>query len=183
VVGSEPGVVASGFSRTRNVRLETAFRESTVAGATIDSGSTVKATVNGREVAYDADLRARTVDLQRIGRAFNVPALTVDRYASDINAHVTAIGQGTDPKAMTVSARGEVTDSTILGGRIPQLSFDANLSGDTLTAKAAGSFSRFDPRWSVGAKCQRDRGRSPGREAIVANVVGVTPESIEARPG
>ena len=95
VVGSEPGAVVSerrdvvsGFSRTRTVRLETAFRESTVAGAAIAPGSTVNATINGRQVAYQAEISAKGVDLQRIGREFNVPALAVERYRSDINAHI-----------------------------------------------------------------------------------------------
>jgi hypothetical protein len=176
VVGSEPR-----GAKTRNVQLAATFRESTVAGATIGEGSTVKATMAGRQVSYDAEVSANGVDLQRIGRAFNVPALAVDRYASDINARVTASGEGTDPKAMTVTARGEITDSTILGGRIPQLSFDANLAGDTLTAKATGSFSGFDPAEISGREAAK--GTIAGQldaTAALANVSsGVTPESVE----
>ena len=188
VVGSEAQSAGSGLGRTppssrmRHVRLETAFRESTVAGAAIAPGSTVKATLSGRHVAYEADLRAQGVDLQRIGREFNVPALAVDRYRSDIDAHISANGQGTDPKTMTVAARGAVTDSTILGGRIPQLSFDANLAGDTLNAKVTGSFGGFDPAVVSGREAAR--GTVAGHldaAAVVANVSGgVTLETVEA---
>ena len=62
-----------------------------------------------------------------------------------MNAHVTANGEGTDPKTMTLAARGEVAQAAILGGRISQLSFDATLAADTLRAKAAGSVAGFDP--------------------------------------
>ena len=178
VVGSEPGAVVSGFSRTRNVRLETAFRESTVAGAAIAPGSTVNATIDGRQVAYQAEISAKGVDLQRIGREFNVPALAVERYRTEINARIAGEGEGTDPKTMTVAARGELAESTILGGRIPQLTFDANLAGDTLNAKAVGSL-----RWIRSRRDQRPR-RGQGRRRGTAGRRGNRQERVGRRqPG
>jgi hypothetical protein len=163
------------------VRLEATFRDSTVAGAAIASGSRVKAAMAGGQVTYDADVTAKDVDLQRIAREFNVPALALDRYASDIDAHVIASGEGTDPKTMTVTARGEVADAAILGGRIAQLTFDGNLAADTLKVKAAGSFAGFDPAALTGREAAK--GVVAGQldaEAVVANVsAGVTPESVE----
>ena len=187
VVGSEPGRrpsdrVGSGFSRTRNVRLDATFRDSTIAGASIASGSRVTAAMAGSRVTYDADVTVNDVDLQRIGREFNLPALAVDRYASDIDAHVVANGEGTEPRTMTVTARGEVANATVLGGRISQLTFDANLAGDTLTAKAAGSFSGFDPAAISGREAAK--GVVAGQlnaEAVVANLSSgvITAESVE----
>ena len=164
-----------------SVQLDAALRDSTVAGANIESGSTVKTTINGQRVSYDADVRANDVDLQRIGRAFDIPALAVDRYASNINAHLAAHGEGTDPKAMTLTARGEITDSTILGGRIPELAFDATIDGDAVQGRAGGSFGGFDPAVLSGRSAAK--GTVAGRldvDATVTNVsAGVTPESVE----
>ena len=46
---------------------------------------------------------------------------------------------------MDVTARGTLTDSTILGGTIPALDFDGSLVRDTAHVKATGSFAGFDP--------------------------------------
>jgi autotransporter translocation and assembly factor TamB len=176
--------VVSGFSRTdtRSIRLSATFRESAIAGATIEPGSTVKATVDGARIAYEADITAKGVDPQRIGREFNVPALTAERYRGEINARIAGTGEGTDPRTMTVAAKGEVTDSTILGGRIPQLAFDANLAGDTLDAKAVGSFAGFDPAALSGR--EEAKGVVAGQvdaQATVTNVsAGVSLDSVGA---
>src|SRR4029077_10797672 len=109
------------------------------------------------------------------------PALAVDRYATRIDTHVVANGEGTDLKTMTVTAHGEVADATVLGGRIQQLTFDANFAGDTLKAKAAGSFTGFNPATISGREAATGvvAGELDG-EAVVANVsLGVTAESVE----
>ena len=111
-----------------------------------------------------------------------MPALAVERYRTEINARIAGKGEGTDPKTMTVAARGEVTESTILGGRIPQLTFDANLAGDTLNAKAVGAFAGFDPAAISGR--DEAKGAVAGQldaEASVRNVsAGVSLDSVEA---
>ena len=50
--------------------------------------------MSGRQVRYQADVTASGVDLQRIGREFNVPALAAERYQTTINARVTARRRG-----------------------------------------------------------------------------------------
>ena len=173
----------------RTTRVDATFRDSTIAGASIASGSRVTASMDGRRVTYDADITATDVDVQRIGREFKVPALAVDRYATAIDVHVVANGEGpstslapaTALQTMTVTAHGEVADATVLGGRIQQLAFDANLAGDTLKAKAAGSFTGFNPATISGRAAAK--GVVAGElnaEAVVANVSsGVTAESVE----
>src|SRR5439155_14310390 len=130
------------------------FAPSTVAGAHIAQGSTAGFTFAGApavpstrpaDIGYTADVTVSDVDLQRVGQAFNVPALDADRYKSSINAHVTARGTGTDPKALNVTASGAIADSTVMGGRIPNLTFDANVANDTAHVKANGAFADFDP--------------------------------------
>jgi translocation and assembly module TamB len=174
------------------------FQPSTVAGARIEQGSTAgfsyantggAATGLGRrsaegakaaDVGYDADVTVSNVDLQRIGGAFNVSALESDRYKSDINGHVTASGKGTDPKAMDVTANGTITDSTVMGGRIPNLAFDARLAEDNAHVKANGSFAGFDPAVASGKPATKGTvGGTLDVDATVSGVSsGVTPDTV-----
>jgi hypothetical protein len=85
------------------------------------------------------------LDLERVGRAFNVAALAEERYRSSINGHVVAKGRGTDPQRLDITATGSLTDTALLGGAIPALTFDAALADDTAHVKANGTFSGFDP--------------------------------------
>src|SRR5438874_5910435 len=146
------GSVTTGKNATQNVKGDAKFLPSTLAGATIAGGSTVGFTMNGYAIGYAADATVSDVDLERIGRAFNVPALASDRYKSRINAHLVANGRGTTPKDMELTARGSITDTTLMGGTIPQLDFDATLGGDTARVKADGRFADFDPAVASGRK-------------------------------
>ena len=65
---------------------------------------------------------------------------------------------------MDLTANGTLTDTAILGGRIPQLAFDAALAQDTLHVKAVGTFAGFDPAVVSGeAGAERHGRRHPGR--------------------
>ena len=171
--------VVSGFSRTV---VDLRFQPSTVAGATIAAGSTAGVTLNGSDIAYRADATVADLDLERLGREFNVPALATERYRSSINGHVAASGRGTTPATLDVTANGTLTDSSILGGTIPQLAFDASVARDTAHVKANGSFAGFDPAVATGKP--EVKGSVAGTLAVDATVAhlssGVTPESVEA---
>jgi autotransporter translocation and assembly factor TamB len=176
------GTIVTGANATQHVKVDARFERSTLAGATIAGGSTVGATIDGKAIGYSADATVNDLDLERIGREFKVPALATDRYKSTINAHIVANGRGTTPQEMQLTARGSLTDTTIMGGSIPQLDFDASLADDTAHVKANGSFSAFDP--AVASGNEQLKGTVGGTldvDATVANVsAGVTPESVEA---
>src|SRR5207249_10806325 len=91
-----------------NVKGDLKFAPSTVAGAHIAQASTVSFGLQGKDVSYSADATVSDLDLERVGEQFKVPALATERYRSTINAHVTANGAGTDPKAMRVTAAGAI---------------------------------------------------------------------------
>jgi autotransporter translocation and assembly factor TamB len=154
------------------LRAEARFADSTVAGARIVDGSTVDVTMRGRDLAYQADVRVAGADLQRLGREFNVPALADRRYQSDLNAHVVASGRGRDPRTMTVTAHGTVSDSTIAGGRIPHLTFDATIENDAAQVKATGSVADFDP--SQLAARQSLQGTVTGNFDVQATIAGLS---------
>ena len=96
-----------------------AFRESTVAGAAIAPGSTVNATINGRQVAYQADaMRERRSAAHRPGvqrpgargRPLRAPRST---------ATIAGKGAGTDPQDDDGYGARDADRSTILGGHDP----------------------------------------------------------------
>jgi translocation and assembly module TamB len=156
------------------------FERSTLAGATIDPGSTVGVTMRGKDLAYRADATVHGLALQRIGSEFKVAALAVERYKSDINAHVTASGRGTKPADIDLIANGRLTDTAIMGGRIPQLNFTATLARDNAHLAADGAFAGFDPAAASGKPAMR--GMVGGRLSVDATVDqlsrGVTPDTI-----
>ena len=53
---------------------------------------------------------------------------------------------------MTLDASGTLTDSEFLGGRLPDLRYDAHLAQDTLTGRADGRFEGFNPARLLGRK-------------------------------
>ena len=177
------GTVVTGSSRPANaLRGDARFQPSTVAGAKIAAGSTVGFTMDGDAIGYRADATVSDLNLQRVGEEFRIPALAADRYKSSINGHVVANGRGTKLDEMDVTANGTLADTTILGGTVPQLAFDAALARDTARVKANGSFAGFDP--AVIADKPEVKGTVGGNldvDATVANVSrGVTVDSVRA---
>ena len=171
--------VVSGFSRTT---VDVRFEPSTVAGAHIASGGTAGVVLNGSDVSYTADVDVAGLDLQRVGEQFQLPALADARYASAINGHVTAKGRGTAAADLAIDAQGTLHDSSILGGQVAQLTFDASLADDTAHVKATGGFSEFDP--AVASGHASVKGTVAGTLDVDATLTdvssGVTPDSVEA---
>ena len=98
---------------------------------------------------------------------FKVEALARPEYDSRINGTFDVTGSvprtpsGTRRAAadappviatMTLEASGTLTDSEFLGGRLPELRFDAHLDQDTLTGRADGRFEGFNPARLTGRK-------------------------------
>ena len=168
--------------RATSLSADLRFQPSTVAGARIAAGGTAGVTIHGADVVYRADVAVADLDLQRVGEQFRVPALATDRYKSALNGHIVANGHGTTPATMDATATGTLTDSSILGGTIPQLDFNAAIARDTAHVKAAGSFAGFDP--AVASGKPEAKGRVAGTldvDAIVAHMSsGVTPDSVQA---
>ena len=138
-----------------SVRGDVRLAESDVPGAHLVHGSTVTFSMKsgGRsapQIDYTADVTAERVDLQEVGRAFAVKALEEDRYRTLLNVHAQAAGRGTSPASMEATLRGELTDSTLFAGRVPQLAFDARLDHDDLRVKAAGTVADIDPGLATG---------------------------------
>src|SRR5436190_3496743 len=176
------GTVTTGKQTTQHVKADLKFQPSTVAGTEIAGGSTASATVDGKAIAYAADATVAKLDLQEIGKQFDIPALAADRYKSDINGHLTANGSGTTPKEMNVTATGTLTDTTVMGGHVPNLAFDAQMADDTAHVKVNGTFEGFDPAdLSANPKLKGSVGGSVDVDATVTDLsAGVTVDSVQA---
>ena len=144
----------------------------------------MNATINGRQVAYQADDqregRRPAADRPRVQRAGAGGRAIPHR---DQRHGLRASGEGTDPKTMTVAARGELTESTILGGHIPQLTFDAQSRWRHAERESGRQLRRIRSR---GDQRPRRGSRAPSRDSWTrrrpsANVsAGVSLDSVEA---
>ncbi len=161
--------------------------DSEIPGAHVarDSAVTFSVKSNGAttpQVDYQADLTAANADLQQIGRAFAIKSLDDDRYRTMLNIRVQASGHGTSPASMEAAVRGDLTDSSLLGARVPALMFDAMLEHDTLHVKATGDVADVDPSVASGRpQIKGTLAASIGVDATVTNLsAGVDLHSIEA---
>jgi autotransporter translocation and assembly factor TamB len=112
------------------------------------------------------------LDLQRIGRVFDLPALDQDLYATRLNGQVSSEGVGTSPADLDIAARGRLGQSAVAGAMIPDLTFDGTYADDHLHVIANGGFTDVDPS-RVGARASL-AGRLAGRFDVDATLDGVS---------
>ncbi|HUK33311.1 MAG TPA: hypothetical protein VLV86_05350, partial [Vicinamibacterales bacterium] len=112
--------------------------KSTVAGVTVGDGAKASFVFEPNVARYQVDMSVLDVDLQRIGRQFNIPALADARYRSSLNGHVVASVEGTALETMKLTASGALTNSSVFGGRIPDLTFESTIANGDLHLKANG---------------------------------------------
>jgi autotransporter translocation and assembly factor TamB len=140
--GRIPGAAAT-------IRCDLRFLESSVAGVRIARGSAAAFSLDGDQIGYEGDATVAGLDLQEIGGLFGVAVSS--RYRSSINGHIVASGRGTKPEVMNLTANGTLMESSIAGGRIPRLTFDARLANNTAQVKVNGELAGFDPATLGGA--------------------------------
>jgi autotransporter translocation and assembly factor TamB len=130
------------------------LHRSTVEGATLTEGTSADFRTGTRGVEYAARGSASDLDLPRIGRVLKVAALDKTAYDGRLNGEFDVHGTvpparrgGTTSRvrAITVDARGTLRDSTIMGGRLPQLTYDTHLANGALAVTADGRFESFNP--------------------------------------
>ena len=124
--------------------------KSTVAGVTIGDGSKASFVFEPNVVRYQADTNVLDVDLQRIGQQFNLAALADPRYKSSLSGHVVASVNGTALETMDLKASGALTESSVFGGRIPELTFESTIAKGDLYVKANGHLEKIDPAIAAG---------------------------------
>ena len=137
------------------------LKVSTVEGATIADGTTAEFSTTRGAITYSARGSATSLNLQRIGEAFEVAAIAKPEYDSVINGSFDLTG--TQPRAaaraprrrgepapsilsdLTLDATGTLRDSSLLGGTVAEMDFETHLDRGALTGRANGRFEDFDP--------------------------------------
>ena len=135
------------------------LKQSEIEGATVADGTIVEFSVDPSKISYTARGSVTGLNLYRVGTAFDVGALAKSDYESQINGRFALTGSqprqttsgrraGEGSSALsetTLDATGTMTDSALLGGRLPELAFEAHLEKGALRARADGRFEDFDP--------------------------------------
>jgi hypothetical protein len=155
---------------------------STLAGATIARGTTGEFSVGNGAPSYTANGEVSNLDLQQVGRGFNIAALTADRYRSRVNAMFDVKGSGGGRYPLTIDASGTVVDSEMFGASFPRLDFSTNLSNGDAHVTAVGQFANLDPAAVSGN--ERVAGKLTGSVDVMTTIRGyagdVTVDSIDA---
>lgn len=138
------------IAKTTTIAGDATLGTSTIAGGTIVSGTTAEfAMTTGRgglqSLTYAARGEVHGVNLEKVGEAFQIPALATPDYDSRLNAAFDVKGSGATADRLLIDATGTATDSQIYGGTLPRMGFEAHLANGGLKGRATGEFRDFDP--------------------------------------
>jgi hypothetical protein len=135
-----------------------------------------------QSLTYTARGDVRGLNLQRIGKTFEIAALATPDYDSLLNTEFDVKGDGTTIEAMRLDAAGTATDSRVFGGTLPRMGYEAHLAGGALKGKATGEFRDINPA-RIAANSRLD-GHVSGSVDASFGVAGlsapITPDSISA---
>jgi hypothetical protein len=156
---------------------------STLAGATIDAGTTAHFTVGAGAPSYAVEGGVRNLDIQRIGREFGITALSADRFQSHITGRFTVKGSGGGAaNPLSLDASGTITDSELFSARVPRFEFSTNIAGADTHVRAIGQFAGLNP--AVVSGNDSTKGDITGALDVTATLRnyrdGVTADSIDA---
>lgn len=183
------------------IRGAATLNRSTVEGAALADGTVAEFTVTPGAISYTARGQVTDLDLQRVGAAFDVDAIARPEYESRINAAFDVTGsqprsagsgkagrQGDEAgerstlSMMKLDATGTLTDSQVMGGRLPQLDFEAHLDRGALSGRANGAFEGFNPARLSGRENLEGRvtGRLDATFAVDDITAPITPDAVTA---
>jgi autotransporter translocation and assembly factor TamB len=178
--------------QNRRVTGTALLRQSTVEGATVADGTSGEFTYGPEGVGYAARGVISDLNLPRFGRALKIAALDKPAYDGrlngdfDVKGVVPALARGATGsrvKTIGVEAKGTLRDSTIMGGSLPTMAFDAHLDGGSLDLHAEGRFEQFNPAVLTGRR--ELEGTVTGTLDVAGNFADVsaalTPEAFTAQ--
>lgn len=129
----------------KDFKASALIHPSTVEGATIAEGTRGYFEMKGRELRYGGDGHITNLDLPRMGRALDLPALTHPRFEGRINGQFTVDASGRGLADTVLTAKGVATETTLLGARFGNVAFDTRLDHATITSSAKGDFTGLNP--------------------------------------
>ena len=159
------------------------MEESTLADATIATGTVGSFSIGNGAPEYSAKGQVTNLDLRKIGHGFNIPALDAARFQSRISAPAFDVkGSGGGRYPLTLDATGTLVDSEIFRATVPHFELTTRFGGGDAHVVGMGQFTGLDPAAISGDN--RMAGRVDG--AVDVNVTlrnyasGVTADSIDA---
>ncbi|HUF22899.1 MAG TPA: translocation/assembly module TamB domain-containing protein [Vicinamibacterales bacterium] len=123
---------------------EATLAPSVVEGATYAAGTTGWFSTRGGVVRYTAEGTVAHLDLMRYGRVLDLAWLADPRLEGRLHGAFDLEGRGDTIETLVLTAKGRLTDSTIFGGGLPAMTYDATILDRRLTFVADGSFRGFD---------------------------------------
>ena len=121
------------------------FNQSQVEGATIAAGTVVEVDTVAQPLSYAARGTVHGMDVRRLGNALDIGALDDDRYDGQVNGAFDLRASGTSLDQLTLSASGSLTDSSMWGIHVPEMTFKTDIAGGALTVAAKGAFDQLNP--------------------------------------
>ena len=118
--------------------------ESLVEGATVAAGTTGRFTRTPTGFTFGAAGTIAGLDLQRLGGALQIAALREERFAGTVNGQFDVTGEQRGRAGLRVDASGTLADTTVMGGRLPEMAFTAALDDDRLELATKGRLEGFD---------------------------------------
>jgi autotransporter translocation and assembly factor TamB len=170
VKGEGPRVVASAT-----------LNESVIEGATFAAGTSGEIDNTQRLFAYSAKGTVSNLNLVQIGDALEIETLSQPKYDSEVNGNFDVRGSGTTLETLTLDAAGTVTDTSIMGARLPETTFIARIAESALDVKVVGPFEHLDPANVTGHEPLRGQvtGSADASFTLADLNQPVTPETIE----
>ena len=126
------------------VDIDATLEPSVIEGATYAAGTTGRFSSRGDVIRWAADGRVADLDLLRYGKVLEFAWLSDPRLAGRLNGTFTLEGRGDAIENLALAAKGTLVDSTIFGGELPALTYDASIIDRRLTFVADGGFRGFD---------------------------------------
>ena len=127
-----------------SLTAQAVLSESAVEGAAVSDGTTGRFARTPQGFTFGAAGTVAGLDLQRLGQALRIAALTEPRFAGAVNGNFDVSGEQRGRAGLLVGATGTLTDTTVLGGRLPEMAFDATLDGPRLDLTTKGQIEGFD---------------------------------------
>jgi translocation and assembly module TamB len=134
-------VRGSGTTGSGTVTLKT----STVEGATIADGTVIDYEIATGSIAYAARGSVADLDVRRLGKALELPALDKPLFDGRVNGTFDVAGSGVGIKDLTLKATGTLADSSIAGVHTAQMAFDTQIADGGLSVYAKGGFDQLNP--------------------------------------
>jgi len=117
---------------------------STLEGATLSDGMVGSFKRTPRGFTFSAAGTVAGLDLQRLGTALKVPAMTDPKLAGVVNGTFDVSGEQRGREGVRVQAAGTLTDTRVYEGYVPRMDVTATLDGNRLDVQAKGRAEDFE---------------------------------------